>query len=502
MNFNNPIEIASNIYWVGHYLEGDPFQCHPYLIVNGDESILIDPGSVIEFEMVIKKIKELIPLNHVKYIVLHHQDPDLAASVPAIEKLIDRDDLQIITHSRMSLLIQHYGITSKYYEIDKNNFLLKTNTGLELKFLMTPYCHSPGAFVSYEIKNKVLFSSDIFGGLEESWKFYADENYFEDAKAFHETFMPSRDIFNYTLTRIENLDLELIAPQHGSIIKKEYIENLIKKLKNLDCGLYIDEKYHTELNKTVKKLKLEIEKNRKKDTLLMEQAKLAQMGEMMNMVAHQWRQPLNVVAASALNLSLLNSIGGLTDEELEKTTSFIQEQIQKMSETINDFMEFNKEVSEDEILLQESVLNVEKMIISQLKNRSIKLIVDIDSDVSVFHNKTSVEHSIMNLISNARDAYDGYDSEDEKVIKIYTKSDIDGEIDIFIEDNAGGIPKNIINKIFNPYFTTKEQGKGTGIGLYMTRKMIEEVEGSSIDVKSSNDGTIFKIKFVKGRKDD
>ncbi len=167
LDYTQAIEIAPKIYWIGLYLENDPFQCHPYLVENGDESVLIDPGSMLEFEALIAKTRTVIELKNIKYIVLHHQDPDLCASVPEIEKLIDRDDLQIVTHSRMTVLIKHYLITSDYYEIDNNNLQLVTNNGLILKFVTTPYCHSPGAFVSYEPASKTLFSSDIFGGLEE-----------------------------------------------------------------------------------------------------------------------------------------------------------------------------------------------------------------------------------------------------------------------------------------------------------------------------------------------
>jgi len=168
MDFTKAIEVAPNIYWIGKYLENDPFQCHPYLIVNGDESILIDPGSMMEFNAVVEKTKELIPLKNIKYIILHHQDPDLAASVPALEHLIDRDDLQIVTHSRITVLIKHYMVKSSYYEVDKNNFVLHTKNGLSLSFLTTPHCHSSVAFVSYEPNSKVLFSSEIFGALKES----------------------------------------------------------------------------------------------------------------------------------------------------------------------------------------------------------------------------------------------------------------------------------------------------------------------------------------------
>ncbi len=263
LDFTQAIEIAPKIFWIGSYLENDPFQCHPYLIENGNESILLDPGSMLEFDSLITKARTVTELKNIKYIILHHQDPDLCASISEIEKLIDRDDLQIITHSRMTALIKHYLTTSAYYEIDQHDHRLVTQSGLNLEFITTPYCHSPGAFVTFEKQSHILFSSDIFGGLEESWEFYATEKYFDQARAFHESYMPGKDIFNYTLRKIEQLDITLIAPQHGSIIKKEYIPKLIENMKNLECGLYIDRKYNDELLDVIKQLeqsKLELKK--------------------------------------------------------------------------------------------------------------------------------------------------------------------------------------------------------------------------------------------------
>ncbi len=254
MDFTKAVEIANNTYWVGMQLENDPFQCLPYFIDNGNESILIDPGSMLEFDEVMKKVSQITELKNIKYIILHHQDPDLCAAVPQIEKVINREDLQIVTHSRMTVLIKHYMVKANYYEIDKHDLKLTTTNGLSLEFITTPYCHSPGAFVTYAPDTKVLFSSDIFGGLEESWEFYAKEDYFEKAKAFHAAYMPSRDIFNYTLRKIELLDMNIIAPQHGSIIERRYIYNLIEDMKNLECGLYIENRYNDELTNTIDKL--------------------------------------------------------------------------------------------------------------------------------------------------------------------------------------------------------------------------------------------------------
>ncbi|MCP3849213.1 MAG: diguanylate cyclase [Gammaproteobacteria bacterium] len=289
MDYTQAIEVAPQIYWVGSYLENDPFQCHPYLIINGDESILVDPGSMLEFESLIAKTRTITELSNIKYIILHHQDPDLCASVPEIEKLINRDDLLIVTHSRMTVLIKHYLTTSDYYEIDKQNLELVTKNGLTLKFVTTPYCHSPGAFVSYEPKSKTLFSSDIFGGLEESWEFYANENYFDHAKAFHASYMPGKDIFNYTLRKIEQLDINLIAPQHGSIIKNKYIPKLIDDMKNLNCGLYIDCTYNEELLDVINQLK------KSQDALQRNEQTLKQKEQFLQSVVDGSADPIMVV---------------------------------------------------------------------------------------------------------------------------------------------------------------------------------------------------------------
>lgn len=137
-------------------------------------------------------------MKKIKYIILHHQDPDLAAAVPEMEKLIDRPDLLIVTHSRMVPLVKHYLIRSDYYEIDKHSHRLVSGD-LHLQFVTTPYCHSPGAFVTHEPSTKTLLSGDIFRGIEESWEFFEGDNHFEKAKPFHAEYIPSRDIFNYAL---------------------------------------------------------------------------------------------------------------------------------------------------------------------------------------------------------------------------------------------------------------------------------------------------------------
>jgi signal transduction histidine kinase len=492
-NFKDAIEIAKSIYWVGMYLENDPFQCHPYFIENGDESILIDPGSMIEFDETIKKVKSLCDLKSIKYIILHHQDPDLAAAVPEIEKLIDRDDLLIVTHSRMSVLVKHYLIKSNYYEIDKNDNKLITPNGYRLDFLTTPYCHSPGAFVSYEPETKTLFSGDIFGGIEESWEFYADETYFEKAKQFHEEYMPSKDIFNYALDKIENLDINIIAPQHGSIIEKKYIANLIKDMKNLDCGLYIEDKYNRELLDTINELKEKEKTIKEQERLLFEQSKRAEMGEMIGNIAHQWRQPLAIVNAILAILKEKNSVDRLSKDEITDKVQKMESRVNYMSDTIEDFMNYYKpEKGKTLFNVCDALTRALEVATYTKESEKVEINITKDEQLNVYGMMNEFVQVIISILSNIYDLREIRSLPSIK-IDIYLKRDGKDAL-LSISDNAGGIDEDILTKIFNPYFTTKHQAMGTGLGLHIAKMIIEDNMNGSLSAKNNIDGATFIIR--------
>ncbi len=497
LDYTQPIAIAKDIYWIGMYLENDPFQCHPYFINNGDESILIDPGSMLEFDAVVKKVTSMTHISNIKYIILHHQDPDLCASVPDLEKLINRSDLQIITHSRMTPLIKHYLTTSEYYEIDKQELQLTTNNGFTLEFLTTPYCHSPGAFVSYDPSSKVLFSGDIFGGIEESWEFFAKEDYFEQAKQFHAEYMPSKDIFNYALKKIEALELELIAPQHGSIIKKPYIKDLIFKMKNLDCGLYIDEKYNTELLDTIEKLKAKDLALQERETLLFQQSKMAAMGEMIGNIAHQWRQPLAIVNTLIAISKEKNNYDILEKEELTCKLAEMEKNIAYMSNTIEDFMSFFKpNKHKSSFSVRKAVTQALEVLYPTMKKNGITVKINGSHALVIDGYINEYIQAVMSLISNAKDALIQQKEAHACITINFFKKDDQAILEI--SDNAGGIDDKILHRIFEPYFTTKHQAMGTGLGLYITKMIIERsmggvIEVNNIDTNSKRVGAKFCI---------
>ena len=724
-DYDKAIEIKENVYWVGAYIKGDIFQCHSYLVVNGNESVLIDPGSMLEYKTIRNKVKSIIDLKDIKYIIANHQDPDVCANIPAFEKEINRNDLMIVTHTRNAMLIKHYGIKSKFYLIDENDFSLNTKD-LTFKFITTPYLHSPGAFGSYLVEKKIFFSGDLFGGLEENFHLWADENYFEEIKEFHQKYMPNRDILDYSLNKISNLDIDIIAPQHGSIIKKEFIRSIIDKLKGLTCGVYIEERYikslikekekREKINKKLKRIldslkniivistngrelkyinkaffrfskyknfkefkkyhscicelfieregeeylkpyyedgktwievmlenpkkrffavmknkydintvfevtlkKIEqdeylasfydvtiyqeninfvktlsdikgvyfaiitldgkvkfvsrslleelniknfepygydikdflnekdykeamrhIKENinepyeitikygnkkipvltygyflmlgdreplrvavlidlreikrlqkeaRKKDILIMQQAKMAQMGEMVNMIAHQWRQPLNAISAASINTMMKCELGMLDNNDCIKSQKFIQNKCKELSDIIDIFFTYTQDkIKIKEFNVSDAIKRAINLIKAEFKNCGIELDIRIEKDFKVKGDQNLLEQILFNLLINSKEAFSRRNIKNRKIFIIVKDKKIE------IIDNAGGIKKEDRDKIFMPYFTTKLK-TGTGLGLYLSKKFIKEHFNGDLYYEPIKNGSKFILNF-------
>ncbi|RNE88888.1 diguanylate cyclase [Marichromatium sp. AB31] len=240
LDTDHAIEIAPRVWWVGHVLTDDPFQCHVYLIEQGDQSVLLDPGSRLTFAATLRKIEEIIPFSAIRYFVCHHQDPDITACLPLIDELVDRPDAVLVTHWRCSALLRHYGLERlPFWLVDEHDWRLQLPER-ELRFVFTPYAHFPGAFCTFDAETGVLFSSDLFGGFTETPALMAEDiGYFEAMRPFHEHYIPSRDILVHALDQIARHPVRLIAPQHGSIIPAPLVGPIIEQLRELDCGIYL-----------------------------------------------------------------------------------------------------------------------------------------------------------------------------------------------------------------------------------------------------------------------
>ncbi len=252
-----------------------------------------------------------------------------------------------------------------------------------------------------------------------------------------------------------------------------------------------------ELNKNLQKnVEEKIAEIRKKDKALLQQSKMAAMGEMIGAIAHQWRQPLNSLA---LNIQLLVDLvenNELTLEEIEDFVEKNMKTIQFMSKTIDDFRNFFREDKEKTAFdIKEAIEATISLQKDQLNSHNIELQTELKS-MKAYGFKNEFMQVILNIISNARDVIlekQRHDKNFKGLIKV--KNELENSmIVVRIWDNAGGIPENIIDRIFEPYFTTKDQGKGTGMGLYMSKEIMNNMSGG-IEVRNVNNGVEFIVRI-------
>ncbi len=228
----------------------------------------------------------------------------------------------------------------------------------------------------------------------------------------------------------------------------------------------------------------EIHRNRQKDEIMFQQSKMAALGEMLENIAHQWRQPLSSISMQASGLQLKMMHSDIDKETTNKKLSNIVKSTKYLSQTIDDFRNFfSSDKERKEFNLKDTFIQTLKIIDNKLKNHDIELIKDI-SDVYVNGYNNELIQVLMNILNNASDALNDKDSQFNKIIKIDIYEDDENGI-IKIQDNGGGIDRKIINKIFEPYFTTKHKSQGTGIGLYMSREIVMRHMNGNLVAKNS-----------------
>ena len=242
---------------------------------------------------------------------------------------------------------------------------------------------------------------------------------------------------------------------------------------------------------------VDVSEIRRKENLLAEQTKLAAMGEMMGNIAHQWRQPLNIISITASGTKIKKELDLLTDEFLLDSLKQISDTTAHLSDTIDVFKDFFKDNKEKSLFnLSQNISNTLSLLESILKENRILVNLNLDNDIYIYNFANEFSQAIINILHNANDAIKNkLDADDIRILNISTRQEKNKAI-IEITDNAGGIAKDVIKKIFEPYFTTKHKYQGTGLGLYMTHKIIKMSMKGSISV--SNKKVIFEDKTYKG----
>lgn len=281
------------------------------------------------------------------------------------------------------------------------------------------------------------------------------------------------------------------ALKEDSVIRKKYSQTL-QSLKE-------KEKELQELNNNLEIIiQEEIEKNIQKDKLLHQQSRLLALGEMINNIAHQWRQPLSVITTAISALSLKAEYDMAQNEDIINTNEIILRNANQLSKTINIFGNFFNDLESNEnFFIADIIIKSLDTLEHTFHTDNIKVETNLDETLKYFGNDKQFFEVILSLLKNSQEAFLRNPIEKQIInVDLYQKND---NIIIDIKDNAGGVPENIKNKIFDPYFSTKHHTQGSGLGLYLSLEIIAKYFDGSIledNIKTDlGEGAHFRITF-------
>jgi len=266
--------------------------------------------------------------------------------------------------------------------------------------------------------------------------------------------------------------------------RKQAEEQLIQKKQQL-----------RELNSTLEsRVAEEVAKNREKDIMLMQQNRQAALGEMLDHIAHQWKQPLNSISLIVQDLGESALHGELTDERIEETVSKTIALLDHMAQTIDVFRDFYRSDKEKQVFnVKDSIDQALAFVAPDFRFQCIAIELDVDPGLTAFGYPKEYAQVLLNILTNARDVFNESDMEQPRVIiRAFAE---DRKAVVTITDNAGGIPETIIGKIFDLSFTTREKSGGTGIGLYISKNIIEKNMDGKLSAENTGDGALFRIEI-------
>ena len=267
----------------------------------------------------------------------------------------------------------------------------------------------------------------------------------------------------------------------STIIDISELKSTQRKLKRLNVNLE-------------QKIEEELEKNKNQQSIIFQQSKLAEMGMMLNMIAHQWRQPLNNISLIVNTIILKQKKEQLHIENLNKFKNDFQKQITYLSNTIDDFKDFFKPKKEKELfILRDSILTTYSLVKPIFDKNQIQLNFNIDPQISYFGYKNEFSQVILNIINNSKDALIEKDIEN-KLIDIFVTNN-QKEIILTIQDNAKGVSNSDLEKLFELYYSTKNSVNGTGLGLYISKIIINEHFNGKVIAYNKNNGLEITVKI-------
>jgi C4-dicarboxylate-specific signal transduction histidine kinase len=379
-------------------------------------------------------------------------------------------------------------LISSYYQ-DKNGFKFRE------KFLqgINNYGESFVTYTYSKTNNTIAQKISYFYYIKELNWVIAKGIYIDDIQKELNT--KKRELKKQILNIVsENIFFFLLFTSFWIFIAYMMGKKVSNTLKEKDVKVNATTNELTKLNMELdERVKKEIIKNNEKEQLLMQKSKFIALGEMISLIAHQWRQPISEIGAIVMNIKMHKKMKKLDNEILNKKTKDIENLLEYMSQTIDDFRFFFKPNKKKQaFFIEESIARVLKIVHPMLSENKINIETNIDTTIKITNYQNELEQVLLNLISNAKDAL--VIDRIKKPLLIITLEQKD-KIYLSVKDNANGVKQEIQDKIFDPYFTTKEEADGTGIGLYMSKTIIEKNLQGQLVLESSKEGTCFTIKL-------
>ncbi|MCV6608202.1 MAG: GAF domain-containing sensor histidine kinase [Campylobacterales bacterium] len=291
-------------------------------------------------------------------------------------------------------------------------------------------------------------------------------------------------VLNKTEGFFDNEDAEIL------ILLAEYVSSILENAMLYDSLKGMNESLE-------KKVQEEVEKNREKDRQLIQQGKMIAVSDVIGNIAHQWRQPLNVVSLLVQNIEMTLENDGVVNKEIDKSLLSVNQILDELSITIDDFRTFfNPNRQKEEFLILDALNDALSMVKGSIDENAVELYIVGNKKLKHYGYKNELCQVFVNLFNNSIDAFIDNESYGEIEISI---EEIDNHVVIIFKDNGGGIKEDIHDSIFEPYTTTKHKAQGTGIGLYMVKSVIEIHMDGTITSKNTmlnnQEGASFKIKL-------
>ena len=395
---------------------------------------------------------------------------------------------------------------------DKGNFEATSNHGirrfyayqkLRLSSEQTPYMYVragiPVEAVLGKTHSKLLFDVGFMLSLlllETGFAYYISKvgivnkiDYLRDAMGKVAQGNLDMHVSNF----VNGAELEELGKSFDTMTER--LADDISKRKRVEQSLVEKTQLLADINNNLEqKINQAVNELRQKDHLLIQQSRLGVMGEMINNIAHQWRQPLNNIGLIIQNLQYVLKTGAINEDLVDDDFDKAMQILMHMSRTIDDFRNFFKEDKEKQLFsIAKTVEQTVSLIADSLKCKYINIALHLDEKITIFGFKNEYTQALLNIINNAKDVLLERKIENPLItIRVFRENDL---AIVTVHDNGGGIDESIFASIYDPYFTTKGPDKGTGIGLYMSKMIIEKNMGGSLTASNVPCGSEFRIEM-------